>query len=144
MWLCLLALFFVSIFIASNWKGWLEWYAASEKDWNRLLLDGLTVGKGDISPEEFYAVIKKRIERTLIRTVRCTHLDTLKCFLLLLCDIYIFAVGGRFLPAAHPDWVSERHSVKNRGDCWSSSGTTTMTSHSQTSFSSTARLKWCM
>ncbi|RWR92262.1 hypothetical protein CKAN_02147200 [Cinnamomum micranthum f. kanehirae] len=41
---------------------------APEEDWNRLLLDGLNVGKGDISPEEFYAVIKKRIERTLIRT----------------------------------------------------------------------------
>lgn len=30
----------------------------------------LTVGKGDVSPEELYAVIKKRIERILIRTVR--------------------------------------------------------------------------
>lgn len=44
--------------------------AAPENDWNRLLLDGLTVGKGDVSPEEFYAVTKKRIERILIRTVR--------------------------------------------------------------------------
>ncbi|XBJ16764.1 hypothetical protein VPH35_008322 [Triticum aestivum] len=42
--------------------------AAPENDWNRLLLDGLTVGKGDVSPEEFYAVTKKRIERILIRT----------------------------------------------------------------------------
>ncbi|KAM3402523.1 hypothetical protein ACQJBY_006414 [Aegilops geniculata] len=41
---------------------------APENDWNRLLLDGLTVGKGDVSPEEFYAVTKKRIERILIRT----------------------------------------------------------------------------
>jgi hypothetical protein len=44
--------------------------AAPENDWNKLLLDGLTVGKGDISPEEFHAVTKKRIERILIRTVR--------------------------------------------------------------------------
>ncbi|XP_037463339.1 uncharacterized protein LOC119335295 isoform X2 [Triticum dicoccoides] len=43
-------------------------YKAPENDWNRLLLDGLTVGKGDVSPEEFYAVTKKRIERILIRT----------------------------------------------------------------------------
>ncbi|XP_077212104.1 uncharacterized protein LOC143847235 isoform X2 [Tasmannia lanceolata] len=41
---------------------------ASEEDWNMLLINGLTLGKGDISPDEFYAVIKKRIERTLIRT----------------------------------------------------------------------------
>ncbi|KAJ6402862.1 hypothetical protein OIU84_014881 [Salix udensis] len=42
---------------------------APEKEWNKLLLNGMTVGKGEISPEELYAVIKKRIERTLIRTV---------------------------------------------------------------------------
>ncbi|KAH9696428.1 hypothetical protein KPL71_023160 [Citrus sinensis] len=41
---------------------------APEEEWNKLLIDGLTVGKGEISPEEFYAVIKKRIERILIRT----------------------------------------------------------------------------
>ncbi|KAL0384045.1 UNVERIFIED_CONTAM: hypothetical protein Sradi_2798800 [Sesamum radiatum] len=41
---------------------------APEAEWNKLLIDGLTVGKGDISPEELYAVVKKRIERTLIRT----------------------------------------------------------------------------
>ncbi|CAN4112431.1 unnamed protein product [Withania somnifera] len=41
---------------------------APEEEWNKLLLDGMTVGKGDISPEELYAVIKKRMERTLIRT----------------------------------------------------------------------------
>ncbi|XP_031502236.1 uncharacterized protein LOC116265636 isoform X2 [Nymphaea colorata] len=41
---------------------------APEQDWNKLLLDGLQVGKGDIPSEDFYAVVKKRIERTLIRT----------------------------------------------------------------------------
>lgn len=41
---------------------------APEEDWNKLLIEGLTVGKGEITPEEFYAVIKKRIERVLIRT----------------------------------------------------------------------------
>ncbi|XP_014755596.1 uncharacterized protein LOC100840747 isoform X5 [Brachypodium distachyon] len=41
---------------------------APENDWNKLLLDGLTVGKGDVSPEELYTVTKKRIERILIRT----------------------------------------------------------------------------
>lgn len=46
------------------------WAAAPEEEWNKLLINGMTVGKGEISPEEFYAVIKKRIERTLIRTVR--------------------------------------------------------------------------
>lgn len=46
--------------------------AAPEEEWNKLLINGMTVGKGEISPEEFYAVIKKRIERTLIRTVRHT------------------------------------------------------------------------
>ncbi|KAE8708476.1 coatomer subunit alpha-2-like isoform X1 [Hibiscus syriacus] len=41
---------------------------APEQEWNKLLIDGLTIGKGEISTEDFYAVIKKRIERTLIRT----------------------------------------------------------------------------
>lgn len=41
---------------------------APEEEWNKLLINGMTVGKGDVSPEVFYAVIKKRIERTLIRT----------------------------------------------------------------------------
>ncbi|PKI59465.1 hypothetical protein CRG98_020096 [Punica granatum] len=41
---------------------------APEDDWNKLLIDGMTVGKGEVSPDELYAVIKKRIERTLIRT----------------------------------------------------------------------------
>lgn len=48
-----------------NW-----WFvSAPESEWNKLLINGLTLGKGDISPEELYRVIKKRIERVLIRTV---------------------------------------------------------------------------
>ncbi|WCJ40917.1 hypothetical protein M5689_021815 [Euphorbia peplus] len=41
---------------------------APEEEWRKLLVDGLTIGKGEISPEELYAVINKRIERMLIRT----------------------------------------------------------------------------
>ncbi|CAH9124415.1 unnamed protein product [Cuscuta epithymum] len=41
---------------------------APEEEWNRLLGDGMTVDKGDVSPEEFNAVVKKRIERTIMRT----------------------------------------------------------------------------
>ncbi|XP_062022934.1 uncharacterized protein LOC133739212 [Rosa rugosa] len=41
---------------------------APEEEWNKLLLDGLSIGKGEIPPQDLYAVIKKRIERTLIRT----------------------------------------------------------------------------
>lgn len=41
---------------------------APEDEWNKLLINGMTVGKGEISPDEFYAVIRKRMERTLIRT----------------------------------------------------------------------------
>ncbi|KAJ7967264.1 Laminin subunit alpha-1 [Quillaja saponaria] len=41
---------------------------AHEEEWNKLLINGLTIGKGEVSPEEFSAVAKKRIERTLIRT----------------------------------------------------------------------------
>ncbi|CAL9104473.1 unnamed protein product [Musa textilis] len=41
---------------------------APEDHWNRLLIEGLNIGKGEVAPEEFYAVIKKRIERVLIRT----------------------------------------------------------------------------
>ncbi|CAN1173250.1 hypothetical protein LINPERHAP2_LOCUS30555 [Linum perenne] len=41
---------------------------APEEEWNRLLLEGLTVAKGDVTPDELYAVIKKRVERVMIRT----------------------------------------------------------------------------
>ncbi|KAK7257978.1 hypothetical protein RIF29_32339 [Crotalaria pallida] len=41
---------------------------APEEEWNNILINGLTIGAGDISPEELYAVLKKRTERTLIRT----------------------------------------------------------------------------
>ncbi|XWS40085.1 hypothetical protein CRYUN_Cryun18bG0110000 [Craigia yunnanensis] len=41
---------------------------APEQEWNKLFIDGLAVGKGEISLEDFYAVIKKQIERTLIQT----------------------------------------------------------------------------
>uniref|UniRef100_A0A164V253 Uncharacterized protein n=1 Tax=Daucus carota subsp. sativus TaxID=79200 RepID=A0A164V253_DAUCS len=41
---------------------------APEQEWNKLLLDGLTIGKGKVTPEELFAVINKRMERTLIRT----------------------------------------------------------------------------
>ncbi|XP_004507490.1 uncharacterized protein [Cicer arietinum] len=41
---------------------------APEQEWNNILIRGLTIGAGDVSPEELYAVLKKRIERTLIRT----------------------------------------------------------------------------
>ncbi|KAI3930531.1 hypothetical protein MKX01_036977 [Papaver californicum] len=39
-----------------------------KEEWNRLLLNGLTLGKGEVTPDDLYAAIKKRIERTLIRT----------------------------------------------------------------------------
>ncbi|KAM0935158.1 hypothetical protein DsansV1_C29g0208861 [Dioscorea sansibarensis] len=41
---------------------------APEEEWNKLIINGLTIGNGEVSPEEFYAVIKKRNERILIRT----------------------------------------------------------------------------
>ncbi|KAK1414373.1 hypothetical protein QVD17_30117 [Tagetes erecta] len=41
---------------------------APESEWNKVLIDHLNCGKGDVSPDELYAAIKKRIERTLIRT----------------------------------------------------------------------------
>ncbi|CAK9315930.1 unnamed protein product [Citrullus colocynthis] len=41
---------------------------APEEEWNKLLINGLTIGKGDVLPDELDGVIKKRIERTLIRT----------------------------------------------------------------------------
>ncbi|KAI8014058.1 hypothetical protein LOK49_LG05G02003 [Camellia lanceoleosa] len=43
-----------------------------EDEWNKLLINGMTVGKGEIYLDEFYAVIRKRMERTLIRAVGCT------------------------------------------------------------------------
>ncbi|KAF8700974.1 hypothetical protein HU200_033865 [Digitaria exilis] len=41
---------------------------APENEWNKVLLDGLTVGKGDVAPDDLYTVINKRIERVVIRT----------------------------------------------------------------------------
>ncbi|EPS69194.1 hypothetical protein M569_05573, partial [Genlisea aurea] len=41
---------------------------ASETEWNLLLVNGLSVGRGDIRPDELYGAVKKRIERVLIRT----------------------------------------------------------------------------
>ncbi|XP_011658556.1 uncharacterized protein LOC101218799 isoform X4 [Cucumis sativus] len=41
---------------------------APEEEWNKLLINGLTIGKGEVLPNELDSVIKKRIERTLIRT----------------------------------------------------------------------------
>ncbi|XP_048597504.1 uncharacterized protein LOC106365986 isoform X3 [Brassica napus] len=43
-------------------------FSAPEEQWNKLFLEGLTIGKGDVTPDELSAVIKKRVERTLIRT----------------------------------------------------------------------------
>ncbi|KAH9626125.1 hypothetical protein KSS87_016025 [Heliosperma pusillum] len=42
--------------------------SAPENEWNTLLINGLTIAKGEVTPEEFNSVIKKRIERVLIRT----------------------------------------------------------------------------
>lgn len=44
--------------------------AAPVSNRNKLPIDGLTIGKGEIKPEDLYAAIKKRIERVLIRTVQ--------------------------------------------------------------------------
>ncbi|XP_017432520.1 uncharacterized protein LOC108339816 isoform X3 [Vigna angularis] len=41
---------------------------APEQEWNNILINGLTIGAGNISAEELFAVLKKRIERVLIRT----------------------------------------------------------------------------
>ncbi|KAK4258580.1 hypothetical protein QN277_005016 [Acacia crassicarpa] len=41
---------------------------APEEEWNNVLIKGLTISAGEVSPEELDAVVKKRIERTLIRT----------------------------------------------------------------------------
>ncbi|KAF3582421.1 hypothetical protein DY000_02030213 [Brassica cretica] len=43
-------------------------FPAPEEQWNKFFLEGLTLGKSEITPEELSAVIKKQIERTLIRT----------------------------------------------------------------------------
>ncbi|KAG2307353.1 hypothetical protein Bca4012_083624 [Brassica carinata] len=43
-------------------------FSAPEEQWNNLFLEGLTLGKGEVMPDELSAVIKKRIGRTLNRT----------------------------------------------------------------------------
>lgn len=57
----------------SHWL-YIRVVSAPEEQWNKLFLDGLTIGKGEIAPDELSAVIKKRIERTLIRTVSSRNL----------------------------------------------------------------------
>jgi hypothetical protein len=44
-----------------------------ENEWNKVFLDGLTIGKRGVSPDELYAVINKRIERFLIHIIRSTN-----------------------------------------------------------------------
>ncbi|GAB2253047.1 hypothetical protein Droror1_Dr00005894 [Drosera rotundifolia] len=46
---------------------------APEDQWHKLLIEGLNVGTGDVSPDEFDAVINKRIERTLMRTKSASY-----------------------------------------------------------------------
>ncbi|KAL0667406.1 hypothetical protein Bca4012_030110 [Brassica carinata] len=41
-------------------------FPAPEEQWNKFFLEGLTLGKGEVTLEELSAVIKKPIERTLI------------------------------------------------------------------------------
>ncbi|CAF1829991.1 unnamed protein product, partial [Brassica oleracea] len=41
-------------------------FPAPEEQWNKFFLEGLTLGKSEVTPEELSAIIKKRIERTLI------------------------------------------------------------------------------
>ncbi|CDY40193.1 BnaC04g14210D [Brassica napus] len=64
---------------------------APEEQWNKFFLEGLTLGKSEVTPEELSAIIKKRIERTLIRTVR-----------------------RKFIPAANLDRVSQRDRVQSK------------------------------
>ncbi|KAG2274339.1 hypothetical protein Bca52824_056894 [Brassica carinata] len=45
-------------------------FPAPEEQWNKFFLEGLTLGKGEVTLEELSAVIKKRIECMLIRTIR--------------------------------------------------------------------------
>ncbi|CAN6871845.1 unnamed protein product [Brassica oleracea] len=44
-------------------------FPAPEEQWNKFFLEGLTLGKGEVTLEELSAVIKKRIECMLIRTI---------------------------------------------------------------------------
>nr|VDD07812.1 unnamed protein product [Brassica oleracea] len=66
---------------------------ASEEQWNKFFLEGLTLGKSEVTPEELSAIIKKRIERTLIRTVSNINF---------------------FIPAANLDRVSQRDRVQSK------------------------------
>lgn len=75
--------------------------AAPEEEWNKLLINGMTVGKGDVSPEELYAVIKKRIERTLIRTVSVPWIQVFQFKLQILRFPDGFFSGRGLLQAAH-------------------------------------------
>lgn len=43
---------------------------ADEDKWNDLLRNGLTYGGGSVQSEDFFKAIARRIERTLMRTVR--------------------------------------------------------------------------
>ena len=41
--------------------------AAPVSNWNKLPIDGLTIGKGEIKPEDLYAAIKKK--RAIVASV---------------------------------------------------------------------------
>eukprot|EP00252_Welwitschia_mirabilis_P020976 TRINITY_DN5259_c0_g1_i1.p1 TRINITY_DN5259_c0_g1~~TRINITY_DN5259_c0_g1_i1.p1 ORF type:complete len:330 (-),score=83.28 TRINITY_DN5259_c0_g1_i1:357-1346(-) len=52
---------------------------ANEEEWNELLINGLIYGGGKITIEEFDAIVNKRVERTLIRTVNGSYQQRILC-----------------------------------------------------------------
>ncbi|KAF9676066.1 hypothetical protein SADUNF_Sadunf09G0099800 [Salix dunnii] len=113
----------------------------------KILLNGMTVGKGEISPEELYMhSLKKRIERTLTRTLlkrifvtrifviiltpphmpplkHAAHAQRHNPFYVLPVFSYLLSPEGRkFIPAMHSDRVSQVNSFNSRRDRPSASG----------------------
>ncbi|KAG6421543.1 hypothetical protein SASPL_118099 [Salvia splendens] len=89
--------------------------SSPETEWNKLLLSGLTIAKGDILPQDLYAVVKKRIERVLIRTVSIP-LEFLASFGST-AHHNLPVTGGWIVPAACPHRVPKGHPIKGRGNC---------------------------
>ncbi|KAL9296377.1 hypothetical protein ACSQ67_022273 [Phaseolus vulgaris] len=92
---------------------------APEQEWNNILINGLTIGAGNISAEELFAVLKKRIERVLIRTVRQNIVSIHAVIVPFLSSLYLTDVVSLICPCS---FSSLRAAKKQRREALTDSG----------------------
>ena len=91
--------------------------AAPEQEWSHILINGLTIGAGDISAEDLFAVLKKRIERVLIRTVRqpCFYTCSYYSFFVFYLTDVVSLICPWFFSFLHSAQKQRREVLTNSG-----------------------------